>query len=217
MASAIANVLEYMGCTPVIVDRGGDALHAATTRSFSLIVMDLELEGINGSAVCRMLRTIGITTPLIMVTEGQGSRDESRALESGADDFVRKPFEPMVLAARAMSLLRRQGAFAQPSLSIGAFRFDPETRCCIAADGSTQPLTKREASVLELLVQSSGAPVSRRRLLDEVWGGDYGGDPNCVDVYIGYLRRKLGAESILTVRGHGFAAAPAPDRASQRR
>jgi DNA-binding response OmpR family regulator len=207
-ATSIAEALAALGCTSIISTDGTDAIRTALGTPFSLIVLSLDLFDVDRSTVSLRLRSGGVSSALMVTTHRPSTADEVSALETGADDYIAKPFEPIVFSARVMSLLRRQGSFARPGMAIGTFTFDPKRRRCIAADGSTQLLTRRETDVLALLIRSNGAPVSRQRLLDEVWGPDYAGRSNAVDVYIGYLRRKLGASSIVTVRGHGFAAAP---------
>ena len=204
-AASVAQVLSSVGIDSIHTRNGGEAFRYASEQSFSLLVLDLLLPGMNGYLMCRNLRAKRVHTPILVLTDKQGDYDEVEALESGADDFMRKPHERDVLAARATGLLRRPAVYGNYTLRVGAFVFDPLWRTCARDGEPTVKLTPREARLLEVLAQSEGASVSRHELVAEVWGADFGGDPNCIDIYVGYLRRKLGRHSIVTTRGRGFA------------
>ena len=168
------------------------------------MVLDILLPGMNGYDVCSTLRSEGVTTPILMLTAKVGHHDEADGLDLGADDYLRKPFSPNVLQARIRALLRRaDGSPPDARLERGGIGLDPATRSCVL-DGEPVDLTRRQAQLLEVLLRTGDVPLSRLSLLHAVWGMDYDGDPNVVDVYLGYLRTKLGRASIENVRGSGY-------------
>jgi DNA-binding response OmpR family regulator len=142
-----------------------------------------------------------------MLTAKNGEYDEAEALDTGADDFLAKPFSFVVLVARLRALQRRGGAARPPVLCAGDLTIDPGTRLCTRGDVPIE-LTAREFDLLEALLRRSGDVCGKLELLDEVWGHDFGGDANVVEVYVGYLRRKIdapfGRASLQTVRGVGY-------------
>ena len=170
------------------------------------IVLDILLPGMNGYKVCRTLREEHIWTPILMLTAKDGEYDEAEALDTGADDFLSKPFSFVVLLARLRALIRR-GAPPRPNtLTLGSLTLDPGTRQ-VHRDGQAIRLTAREFALLEFLMRKDGNVASKIEILDHVWGIDFAGDPNVVEVYIGYLRKKIdapfGLETVQTVRGAG--------------
>ncbi|MGH1488854.1 MAG: response regulator transcription factor [Acidimicrobiales bacterium] len=189
------------------VDRspdGPDGLWRAEEGDYGLIILDVLLPGMNGFKVCENLRTKGITTPVLMLTAKVGDYDETDGLDSGADDYLRKPFSPNVLQARVRALLRRgQPAVVSDTLERGGVSLQPNSRTC-TFNGEDVVLTARQAQVLETLLRAGDNPVSRLDLVRAVWGMDFDGDPNVADVYIGYLRNKLHKATIENVRGLGF-------------
>ena len=165
----------------------------------------------NGYKVCETLRDEGVWTPILMLTAKDGEWDEAEALDTGADDFLSKPFSFVVLLARLRALFRR-GAPPRPAvLEVGPLRLDPGTRRA-ERDGESIKLTAREFALLEYLMRRDGNVASKREILDHVWGMDFAGDPNVVEVYIGYLRRKIDqpfdGQLIRTVRGAGYRLCP---------
>jgi two-component system OmpR family response regulator len=144
-----------------------------------------------------------------MLTAKNGEYDEAEALDTGADDFLAKPFSFVVLVARLRALLRRGRLPRAAPLEIGDLALDPATRGCMRGDASIE-LTAREFGLLEALMRRPGVVVSKLELLDEVWGPDFTGDSNIVEVYVGYLRRKIdapfGCTTLQTVRGVGYRA-----------
>ena len=183
---------------------GLDGLWRARERPYGAIVLDILLPGMNGWKVCRTLREEGIWTPILVLTAKDGVYDEAEALDTGADDFLSKPFSFVVLAARLRALARRGAAAARPvELVAGDLVLDPVQRTCRRGEVPIH-LTRREASLLEALLRRSGSDVSKVRLLREVWGDDFDGDDNVVEVYVRYLRRKIdapfGRRSLQTVR-----------------
>lgn len=207
LADALARGLRAEGFDVEVVGDGIEGYWRASERPYGAIVLDILLPGMNGYRVCRELRASGVTTPILMLTAKDGEYDEADALDLGADDFLRKPFSYVVLVAR-LHALRRRGSVSRPRLLVaGDLRFDPASRRC--RRGATPiALSAREASLLEYLLDRGGDPVGKYELLDAVWGADADRDPNVVEVYIGYLRRKIdrpfGRTSIQTVRGVGY-------------
>jgi DNA-binding response OmpR family regulator len=174
-------------------------------------VLDIMLPGLNGYKVCRTLRDEGIWTPILMLTAKDGEWDEVEALDTGADDYLTKPFSHAVLVARLRALLRR-GANERPTvLEAGDLRMDPAARRAWRGDNEVE-LTARELALLEFLLRRQGEAVSKRAILDHVWDVDFEGDPNIIEVYVRRLRNKLdrpfGRSAIETVRGAGYRMAP---------
>lgn len=162
------------------------------------------LPGMNGYRVCAALRAGGHDVPILMLTAKDGEYDEAEGLDTGADDYLTKPFSYVVLVARIKALLRRRGqAGASPVHVLGPIRVDTAARR-VLRDGDEVALTTKEFSVLEHLVLRAGEVVSKADILEHVWDFAYDGDPNIVEVYVSALRRKLGAELIRTVRGAGY-------------
>jgi two-component system OmpR family response regulator len=191
---------------------GDDALEQATARDYDAIVLDVMLPGPDGFEVCRTLRLQDRRTPVLMLTARADVSDRIRGLDGGADDYLVKPFEFGELVARLRALTRRGAAEPGPTaVSAGDLHIDPATYSVTRA-GRRVELTAREFAVLECLARQPGRIVSRSELLEEVWGADFEGAPNIVDVYVGYLRRKLerpfDRRLIRTVRGVGFALEP---------
>ena len=207
IAEALATGLKAEGFDVDIADNGNDGLWRAREGGYAAIILDILLPGLNGFKVCRTLRDEGVWTPILILTAKDGELDEAEALDTGADDFLSKPFSFVVLVARLRALLRR-GATPRPTvLTVGSLTLDPASRQCTRR-GTTIDLTAREYALLDLLMRRSDAIVPKTVLLDEVWGPDFEGDPNIVEVYIGYVRRKIDApfeiQTILTVRGAGY-------------
>jgi DNA-binding response OmpR family regulator len=168
------------------------------------------LPGLNGYEVCRRLRQAGVWTPVLMLTAKDGEYDQADALDLGADDYLTKPFSFLVLVARLRALVRR-GAPARPtSLVAGDLSLDPAARR-VHRGAEEIVLTPREFGVLHFLLRHRGDVVSKQDILEAVWDIHYEGDDNVVEVYVGYLRRKLdqpyGKRSIETVRGMGYRLA----------
>jgi len=182
---------------------GTDGLWLAREEPFDAIVLDLMLPGIDGHGICRTLRGEGNWTPILVLTARSREADEVEGLDTGADDYLTKPFSHAVLVARLRALIRR-GAPQRPAiLSIGDVRLDPASRKVWRADEEVA-LTTREVSVLEYLLRRPGEVVSKRDILAHVWDFGFDGDPNIVEVYIGRLRDKVGRGAIATVRGAGY-------------
>jgi two-component system, OmpR family, response regulator len=210
LARSLERGLEADGFAVDIALDGTDGLWMARERSYDAIVLDLMLPGVNGFRICATLREEEDWTPILMLTAKEGELDESEALDTGADDYLTKPFSHLVLVARLRALMRRGGRERPAVLSSGDLRLDPASRRCWRGDTEVT-LTPREASVLEYLLRGVGEVRSKREILDHVWDDDFEGDPNIVEVYVRHLRRKLdepfARAAIETVRGAGYRLA----------
>ena len=187
LAEAVARGLRTEGFEVDLAHTGPDGLWRAREGSYAAIVLDILLPGLNGYAVCRELRAGGDRTPVLMLTAKQGEHDEAEGLELGADDFLRKPFSFVVLVARLRALIRRATNAADGVLAIGDLRIDPDKRRCWRGP-SELVLTARELDLLVALARRDGGTATKPELLAEVWGFDFDGDDNIVEVYVGYLR-----------------------------
>lgn len=184
---------------------GEDGLWRAREFPYDAIVLDIMLPKVNGYEVCRTLRSEGITVPVLMLTAKDGEYDIAEGLDLGADDYLTKPFSFVVLVARLRALMRRGAATTDGTLLAGELSIDTVTRRCWVADEALE-LTPREYSLLETLTRHPDAPLTRDEIRDRVWGADYDTISNVVDVYVGYLRRKLDPDRVRieTVRGVGY-------------
>jgi two-component system OmpR family response regulator len=204
LAESIGRGLTAEGYDVDVVHDGRDALWRAQEGEYSAIVLDIMLPGMNGYEVCRTLRTADVHTPILMLTAKDGEYDEAEALDTGADDYLRKPFSLVVLLARLRAVIRRGTAPIATVLAVGDLVVDPAQLACRRRDGLVVSLTPREFAVLEHLARRSPDVVPKAALLDAVWGIDFDGDPNIVEVYVGYLRKKLGRDVVRTARGAGY-------------
>ncbi|MGW1812326.1 response regulator transcription factor [Streptomyces sp. NPDC002125] len=203
LATSLARGLTAEGFAVDVVHDGLEGLHLAGQGVHDLVVLDIMLPGMNGYRICAALRAAGHETPILMLTAKDGEYDEAEGLDTGADDYLTKPFSYVVLVARIRALLRRRGGSASPVLSAGTLRMDTAARRVHRGEDEIT-LTAKEFAVLEQLVRRAGEVVSKADILEHVWDFAYDGDPNIVEVYISTLRRKLGAASIRTVRGAGY-------------
>ena len=207
LARSLRVGLEAEGFAVDLAHDGTDGLWLARENEYDAIVLDLMLPGINGYQVCAALRTEKDWTPILMLTAKDGEWDQVEGLDTGADDYLTKPFSFPVLVARLRAVARR-GARERPTeLEAGDLRLDPAARR--AWRGTTElELTTREFSMLALLVGHRGDVLSKRQILDAVWAFDFDGDPNIVEVYVRHLRNKIdrpfGREAIQTLRGAGY-------------
>jgi DNA-binding response OmpR family regulator len=204
LARSLAGGLTAEGFAVDVVYTGTDGLHRASEGAYDLIILDIMLPGMNGYRVCAALRAAGDETPILMLTAKDGEYDEAEGLDTGADDYLTKPFSYVVLVARVRALLRRRGSGgASPELRVGDLVVDRGARRVVRA-GVEIALTAKEFAVLEHLATRAGEVVSKSEILEHSWDFAYDGDPNIVEVYISALRRKLGAGLIDTVRGAGY-------------
>jgi two-component system, OmpR family, copper resistance phosphate regulon response regulator CusR len=193
--------LRASGYAPTIVGDGESALALARTNHFDLLVLDLGLPRLDGLDVLRELRELGRRLPVIILS----ARDDVVAgLDLGADDYVRKPFRFEELLARIRARLRAEGTPESIVLRHGDLELDLQSRRA-RVDGREVDLSAREFTLLDVFLRHAGQVLSQEQLLSLVWGYDFDPGSNVVEVYVGYLRRKLGRERIQTVRGMGYA------------
>jgi two-component system OmpR family response regulator len=211
LAGALEQSLTAEGFVVDVSHDGDDGLWRASEENYDAIVLDLMLPGRNGYQVCADLRAQGVWTPIVILTAKDGDFDEAEALDTGADDFIRKPFSPVVLAARIRALLRRAVRERPAVLTCGDLSLDPAGHRC-ERDGQLIGLTATEFVVLEYLMRTAGDVSSKLEILEHVWDFAYDGDPNLVEVYISSLRRKIdlpfGRSAITTIRGRGYRLEP---------
>jgi two-component system response regulator QseB len=203
LASFLEKGLRSNGFVTTVAEDGGKASLMARDQEFDLLVLDLGLPGKDGTEVLREMRASGQRMPVIILTARDDVSDKVSGLEGGADDYVTKPFRFEELLARVRARLRDERTIERTVLRAGEVVLDLRTRRA-STGGRTVDLTAREFTMLEVLIRHAGQVLSREQLLSHVWGYDYDPGSNVVDVYVGYLRRKLGAESIETVRGMGY-------------
>ncbi|MEU6894954.1 response regulator transcription factor [Streptomyces sp. NPDC046557] len=207
LADAIADGLVAEGFVADAAYDGGDGLWRGLHEQYDVIVLDIMLPNISGYEVLKRLRAASVWTPVLMLTAKDGEYDEADALDLGADDYLSKPFSYVVLVARLRALLRR-GAPARPAvLTANDLCVDPAGRRCRRGEHDID-LTTREFTLLEYLVRHRDEVVSKTDILTHVWDEHFDGDTNIVEVYVGYLRRKIdapfGRRTIETVRGAGY-------------
>jgi len=211
LADALAEGLRQDGFCVRAVGDGLQALDLSRSDRFDVIVLDLMLPGLSGLDLCARLRSAGDGTPVLVLTARTAERDQLHALATGADDFLPKPFSYRVLLARLRALVRRTGPQTAAVLTAGDLVIDRRSRRCRRGDTDIE-LTPREFSLLELLMSRPGQVVSKRFALDEVWDIALDEASNVLEVYIGYLRRKIdvpfGRRTISTVRGAGYRLDP---------
>jgi two-component system OmpR family response regulator len=210
LADGLRRGLETEGFAADLAHDGIDGLHLALEHAYDAIVLDLMLPGMNGFQVCGALRDAGVWTPIVVLTAKDGEYDEAEALDTGADDYVTKPFSYVALVARVRALIRRGAGERPPILEAGNLRFDPGARRAWRGETEVR-LTAREASLLEFLLRRAGQVVSKTEILDHVWDDRFDGDLNIVEVHVRHLRNKLdrpfGCAAIETVRGAGYRLA----------
>jgi len=211
LAATLKRGLSSEGFAVDVALDGPQGLWMAREHPYDAVVLDIMLPGINGYKICGTLREEGNWMPILMLTAKDGEYDEAEALDTGADDFLSKPFSFVVLVARLRALVRR-GVRPRPSVLVaGDLRLDPAARSC-TRDGVDIALTPREFSLLEYLLRRAGEVVRKTEILEHVWDYDFDGDPNIVEVYVGYLRRKIdvpfGRHALETVRGAGYCLNP---------
>ena len=207
LAEGVRRGLEAEGFATDVAANGVDGLWMAQEHPYDAIVLDILLPGMNGYKVCAELRAADVWTPILMLTAKDGEFDEAEALDTGADDYVTKPFSYVALVARLRALIRR-GSTERPSVLVaGDLRLDPAERRAWRGDVELS-LTARELALLEYLLRCDGAVRSKTDIVEHVWDESFDGDLNIVEVYIGHLRAKVdrpfGRTSIETVRGEGY-------------
>jgi DNA-binding response OmpR family regulator len=208
LAAFLEKGLRSNGFTTTTVRDGPTAVALARDDDFDLLILDVGLPGLDGFGVLRALRATGQHLPVVILTARDDVADKVRGLEGGADDYVTKPFRFEELLARVRVRLRDAGTTEQTVLREGDLALDLRTRRATIGDRTVE-LSAREFTMLEVFLRHPGQVLSREQLLSHVWGYDYDPGSNVVDVYVGYLRRKLGHGRIATVRGMGYALAAA--------
>jgi two-component system OmpR family response regulator len=211
LASLIRKALREQTMLADIAINGEDALWMAGATPYDVLVLDVNLPGIDGFETCHRLRVNGITTPILMLTARDSVDDRITGLDTGADDYMVKPFDFNELFARVRALARRGPTEHGPMLSVGDLSLDAATHT-VTRRGVQIPLSTKELQLLEVFMRRPGQVLSRYDLLEGAWDMDYENRSNVVDVYVRYLREKIdrpfGVETIETVRGAGYRLRP---------
>jgi len=207
LAESMRRGLTGEGCVVDVTHDGISGLWAATESSYDVMVLDIMLPGLNGYKVLEQLRERKIWTPVLMLTAKDGEYDQTDAFDLGADDYLTKPFSFMVLTARLRALVRRGAPERPAKLTVGSLVLDPARRT-VTRRGEPVKLTAREFGFVHYLMRNAGSVVSKFEILENVWDPAYDGGENVVEVYVGYLRRKLdvpfGLQTLTTVRCMGY-------------
>lgn len=207
LARALAEGLEASGLSATVCHDGQTGYRLAKEHDYDVVVLDLMLPVLSGTEVCRRLREEGVWTPILVLTASEGHSIEVDVLNLGADDYLRKPFSYSVLVARCRALARRTESGEPVDLVLGDLVLDPRRRTVRRGETPIE-LTQREFALLEYLIRGQGNPRSKQEILDHVWGAGFGRGANVVEVYVGYLRRKVdvpfGRSTVRTVRGRGY-------------
>lgn len=210
LVAALRRGLAAEGFSVDVARDGIDGLHQAREESYDAMVLDIMLPGMNGYEVCKRLRAEENWVPILMLSAKDGEYDQADGLDLGADDYLTKPFSFVVLVARLRALLRRDTGRRPSVLAAGDLTLDPARRRVTRA-GAEIALTPREFTLLEYLMRHCDEVLSKSRILEHVWDSYDAADPNVVEVYIGYLRRKIdaphGRNALRTVRGAGYRLA----------
>ncbi|MGN6444623.1 response regulator transcription factor [Amnibacterium sp.] len=212
MARLLEEGLRADGHEVQVASTGAAGIVAATNAPFDLVATDVMLPDVDGFEICRFLRARGMSVPILLLTARDAVDDRVKGLDTGADDYLVKPFAFAEFAARVRALLRRPAAIGAADLALGPLRLDL-ARSEMTVDGRTLALSKREFAVLRALLERAGETVTREVLLEDVWGTTFI-DPTIVDQYIRYVRRKLTAATervvVETIRGVGYRLTEAP-------
>jgi two-component system, OmpR family, response regulator len=210
LAAALRGGLEAEGFAVDTAGDGPEGLWLARENPYDVLVLDIMLPGLSGYDLCATLRAERNWTPILMLTAKDGEWDEVDGLDTGADDYLTKPFSYAVLLARLRALIRR-GVRPRPAvLRAGSLRLDPAARRVwreVAGSAAEIALTAREHALLEFLMRRAGDVVGKLEIIEHVWDVNFEGDPNIVEVYVRRLRTKLGAATVETVRGAGYRLA----------
>jgi two-component system OmpR family response regulator len=202
-ATAVRQGLEAEGLAVDLAHDGNEGLWMARSNDYDAIVLDILLPGLNGYRICAELRDGGNWTPILMLTALDEDLDEAEALDTGADDYLSKPFSFVVLVARLRALLRRGSAPRPAVLQVGDLRLDPAAHRCWRA-GLEIELTTKQFALLECFMRHPGQVLSKTALREHVWDYAFADSSNIIEVYVGQLRKKLGVARIETIRGAGY-------------
>jgi two-component system OmpR family response regulator len=207
MAALIRRGLEKEGIACDVTSRGEEALWKSQATRYDVILLDVMLPELDGFEVCRRLRDAGVASPVLMLTARDAVQDRVAGLDSGADDYLTKPFSYAELLARVRALVRRGPPERTPKLAVGDLVLDP-AKMRVERDGAEIALSAKEFAILQVFMRSPGQVLSRFQLLEQAWDYDYENRSNVVDAYVRLLRKKIdrpfGVESIETVRGAGY-------------
>jgi DNA-binding response OmpR family regulator len=203
ISSFLERGLTANGFTIEIAERGDEALELARSDRFDLVILDLGLPAMDGFDVLRELRRVNERVPVVILTARENVRDTVAGLEGGADDYITKPFRFQELLARVRLRLRGERSAEATTLRVGDLKLDLRTKQ-VVIDGNDLDLSAREFALAEAFFRHPGQVLSREQLLDLVWGYAFDPGSNIVDVYVGYLRKKLGKHRITSVRGMGY-------------
>jgi DNA-binding response OmpR family regulator len=211
LADTLRTGLEQEGLAVDLAFDGDEGLWLATENAYDAIVLDLMLPGRSGFEVCASLRAADVWTPILALTAKTGDLDHAEALDTGADDFLTKPCSFVVLLAHLRALMRRGGRARPTVLTAGDLRLDPAQHRCWRGDVEIE-LTSRQFSLLEYLMSRAGEVLSKTEIVQHVWDFAFDGDLNIVEVYVGYLRKKIdipfGRNAIETIRLVGYRLDP---------
>jgi two-component system, OmpR family, response regulator len=202
-ATAVRQGLEAEGLAVDLAHDGNEGLWMARSNDYDAIVLDILLPGLNGYRICAELRDGGNWTPILMLTALDEDLDEAEALDTGADDYLSKPFSFVVLVARLRALLRRGAAPRPAVLQVGDLRLDPAAHRCWRA-GQEVELTAKQFALLECFMRHPSQVLSKTALREHVWDYAFADSSNIIEVYVGQLRKKLGVARIETIRGAGY-------------
>lgn len=203
LARSLRAGLEAEGFAVDTAHDGETGLWSAREHTYDAIVLDLMLPKINGFKICQTLRDEGDWTPILMLTAKAGEWDVAEGLDTGADDYLTKPFSFVVLLARLRALMRRGPGERPTVITVGDVAVDPAAQS-VTHDGLSVDLTAKEFAVLFFLIRQAGTVVSKTQIAENVWDVEFDGDLNIVEVYVGSIRKKLGAHTIETIRGAGY-------------
>lgn len=207
LGAALRRGLTAEGFLVDVAADGPAGLEAARHGGYDAVVLDVMLPGLSGYNVVRTLRSEANWVPVLMLSAKDGEYDQADGLDYGADDYLTKPFSFVVLLARLRALVRRNLPARPAILTAGEVTLDPATHE-VELNGTPVPLTPREYALLEYFLRHPGRVISKTELLDNAWDAAQDTDPNAVEVYVGYLRRKVGRDMLRTVRGAGYRLAP---------
>ncbi|SMH34492.1 two component transcriptional regulator, winged helix family [Rathayibacter oskolensis] len=211
MGEALVGGLGDAGYEAVLTTNGVDALVAFNNAEFSAAIVDVMLPAMSGFEICRRIRELGRSTPIMLLTARDAIEDRVFGLDAGADDYLTKPFAFTELNARLRALLRRSPSLMSTSIEVGRITVDGSS-IRRTADGTRIHVSPKELELLKLLITPVGSVVTRQRILSEIWGGGEIVDNNIVDQYVSYLRKKLPTDdtgvTIVTVRGKGYFLRP---------